>query len=57
MPNNKVSSPCKNRNLRRANSALAALKKVTDANPQLLDPGLQEVKDNLDLIAMDNHTK
>jgi hypothetical protein len=52
MPNNQP--PAKTRIDERANKALADLKKVTDAHPEL-DLNLKSVKDNLTAIAMDNH--
>ena len=52
MPNNK--KQCKTRIDAQANKALADLKKVTDAHPEL-DLNLKSVKDSLTAIAMDNH--
>ncbi len=53
MPNNKKLE-CKTRIDAQANKALADLKKVTDAHPEL-DLNLKSVKDSLTAIAMDNH--
>jgi phosphoribosylcarboxyaminoimidazole (NCAIR) mutase len=52
MPNNQP--PAKTRIDERVNKALADLKKVTDANPDL-NPDLKSVKDSLEKIVMDNH--
>jgi metal-sulfur cluster biosynthetic enzyme len=52
MPNNEC--PKKGKMTADANKALADLKKVTDAHPELvLD--LKSVEDSLTAIAMDNH--
>ncbi len=53
MPNDKKTE-CKTRIDAQANKALADLKKVTDAHPEL-DLNLKSVKDSLTAIAMDNH--
>jgi hypothetical protein len=52
MPNNQP--PSKTRIDAQANKALADLKKVTDAHPDL-DLELKSVKDGLTAIKMDNH--
>jgi len=52
MPNNKC--PKQDKITADANKALADLKKVTDANPDL-ELKLKSVKDSLTAIAMDNH--
>ena len=52
MPNNEC--PKKEKITAEANKALADLKKVTDAHPEL-DSNLKSVKDSLTAIAMDNH--
>jgi hypothetical protein len=52
MPNNQP--PAKTRIDERANKALADLKKVTDAHPEL-DLNLKSVKDSLEKIATDPH--
>jgi metal-sulfur cluster biosynthetic enzyme len=52
MPNNEC--PKKEKITAEANKALADLKKVTDAQPEL-DLKLKSVKDSLTAIAMDNH--
>jgi hypothetical protein len=52
MPNNQP--PAKTRIDERANQALADLKKVTDANPDL-EVKLKSVKDSLTTIKMDAH--
>jgi len=52
MPNNQP--PAKTRIDERANKALADLKEVTDAHPEL-DLNLKSVKDSLEKIASDPH--
>jgi len=52
MPNNQP--PAKTRIDERANKALADLKEVTDAHPEL-DLNLKSVKDSLEKIATDPH--
>ncbi len=52
MPNNQP--PAKTRIDERANKALADLKKVTDAHPEL-DLNLKSVKESLEKIATDPH--
>jgi metal-sulfur cluster biosynthetic enzyme len=52
MPNNEC--PKKEKIAAEANKALADLKKVTDAQPEL-DLKLKSVKDSLTVIAMDPH--
>jgi hypothetical protein len=52
MPNNQPAA--KTRIDAQADKALADLKKVTDAQPEL-DLKLKSVKDSLTAIAMDNH--
>ena len=53
MPNDNDSEP-KTRIEAKAKKALADLKKVTDAHPEL-DLELKSVKDSLNMIAMDPH--